>query len=128
MSPLLLYRRVPAGNCPPNTIVGCLARRQRRRGERSGRLGVGCPDGAGEPALVRRTVAERGGHRLYRLVEGATGLLLSLGAVADFDEVGAVAGDEGGAITGRAVARHDDGRLECIEPVEAGEPLPAGGM
>src|SRR5262245_63835701 len=44
-------------------------------------------------------------------------------AVADLRQVGAIAGDERGAVAGRAVTGHDDGGLERLESVEARQPV-----
>ena len=89
----------------------------------SWRLGVGRLDRASEARLVRGTVAEGSSDRLHRLVDAAAGSLFSGGAVANLHQVSAIAGDEGGAVASRAVARHDDSGLECLQPIEAREPL-----
>src|SRR5262245_13097094 len=95
---------------------------------RSLRLGVSGLDRAGKARFVRGTVVEGSGDRLHGLIDVAAGALFGGGAVADLRQVGAVAGDKGGAVAGRAVTGDDDGGLERLEPVEARLPLPKARM
>src|SRR5882672_5583272 len=92
------------------------------------RLGVSRLDRAGEASLVRSTLTEGSRDRLHRLIDIAAGSLFGLGTIAHFDKISAVAVDEDSAVAGRTVARHDDGGLECFQPVEAREPLAAARM
>ena len=94
----------------------------------SRRLGVSRLDRTGEAPLVRGAVSKGGGDRLDRLLDAAAGSLLGASAVAHLRQVGTIAGDKAAAVTRRAVARHDDGRVECLQPVEAREPLSTARM
>ncbi len=64
-------------------------------------------DRAGEARLIRRAVAEDGGHRFYRLLDAPTAPLLSRCSVADLNQIRAIAGDKAGAVArlGRDSAR-----------------------
>ena len=57
----------------------------------------------------------------------AAGSLLGGSAVAHLRQVGTIAGDKADAVTSWAVTGHDDGGVECLQLVEAREPLPDAG-
>src|SRR5262249_48374258 len=89
----------------------------------SRRLAVSSLDRTAEARLVRRPVVERAGPRLPRFVDAAARALGGGRAVSPLRQVGAIAGDERGAVAGRAMAGHDDGGVERLQPVEAREPV-----
>ncbi len=78
--------------------------------------------------LVRGPVAEGGSDRLHRLLDAPTAPLLSRRSVADLNQIRTIAGNKAGAVARWAVTRHDDGGLECLQPVETLEPLPEARM
>src|SRR5438105_6708941 len=79
-------------------------------------------DRAREPRAIRIALHHRGANVFDRGIGIAAALLLRAGALHDFLEIVPVARYEA-RIAERAVARHDHDGLQCLEPIEAREPL-----
>src|SRR5205085_3845082 len=83
---------------------------------------VRCLDRARESCAIRIALHHSGANVFDRGIAIAAGLLLRAGARHHFLEIVPVARYEA-RIAERAVARHEHGGLQCLEPIEAREPL-----